>query len=139
MPIDEYFKFELGELPYRSIKFHTFDIPSPQCYPVPSVNFTHCGPYTRLTEWKKLPEHGSHPFMTTVTFEEPCDYKDNGMQRYYPVKDVSGSNQALYKKYKALTPEHLTFIGRCGMYVYIDMHQAVNSALSFAHVINKSK
>jgi UDP-galactopyranose mutase len=130
MPIDEYFSFSLGELPYRSIKFHTLDIPSPQCYPVPSVNFTHNGPYTRLTEWKNLPEHGGHPFMTTVTFEEPCDYKDNNMQRYYPVKDVSGGNQALYKKYREQVPKHVTFIGRCGMYVYIDMHQAVSIALN---------
>jgi len=137
MPIDEYFNFELGELPYRSIKFQTFDIPSPRCYPVASINFTHNGPHTRLTEWKNLPEHGDHPFMTTVTFEEPCDYKDNEMQRYYPVKDVSGENQTLYKKYKEQIPAHVTFIGRCGMYVYIDMHQAVSSALSTANAFSK--
>jgi UDP-galactopyranose mutase len=132
MPIDEYFGFKHGHLPYRSIRFHVVDIPSPRCYPVPSINFTHDGPYTRLTEWKNLPAHGSHPFMTTVTFEEPCDYKDNDMQRYYPVKDVSGANQALYKRYRDETPEGMTFIGRCGMYVYIDMHQAVSSALATA-------
>ena len=136
MPIDEYFKFKYGELPYRSIKFHTVDIPSPRCFPVPSINFTHDGPYTRLTEWKNLPEHGSHPYQTTLTLEEPCDYKDNDMQRYYPVKDLSGKNQALYKKYREDTPENMTFIGRCGMYVYIDMHQAVSSAISCTSLIN---
>lgn len=132
MPIDEYFDFRYGDLPYRSIKFHTLDIAAPRCYPVPSINFTHDGPHTRLTEWKNLPGHGEHPHMTTLTFEEPCDYKDNDMQRYYPVKDISGENVALYKRYRAETPEHMTFIGRCGMYVYIDMHQAVSSALATA-------
>jgi len=132
MPIDEYFGFKYGHLPYRSIKFHVVDIAAPRCYPVPSINFTHDGPYTRLTEWKNLPGHGSHPYQTTLTFEEPCDYKDNDMQRYYPVKDVSGANSALYKRYKEETPAHTTFIGRCGMYVYIDMHQAVSSALACA-------
>ena len=132
MPIDEYFDFRYGDLPYRSIKFHTLDIAAPRCYPVPSINFTHDGPHTRLTEWKNLPGHGEHPHMTTLTFEEPCDYKDNDMQRYYPVKDISGKNVALYKRYRAETPEHMTFIGRCGMYVYIDMHQAVSSALRTA-------
>jgi UDP-galactopyranose mutase len=134
MPIDEYFDFKYGDLPYRSIKFHTLDLPTPRCYTVPSINFTHSGPYTRLTEWKNLPGHGEHSFMTTVTFEEPCDYKENDMQRYYPVKDVSGTNIELYKRYREETPSNMTFIGRCGMYVYIDMHQAVSSALAVASV-----
>lgn len=132
MPIDAYFDFKYGDLPYRSIKFHTLDLPTPRCYPVPSINFTHDGPYTRLTEWKNFPNHGSHPFSTTVTFEEPCDYRDNQMERYYPVKDVSGANIALYKRYRSETPADTTFIGRCGQYVYIDMHQAVSSALATA-------
>jgi UDP-galactopyranose mutase len=71
-------------------------------------------------------------YITTLTFEEPCDYKDNNMERYYPVKDRDGNNRALYEKYKNETPENMTFIGRCGLYAYLDMHQAVNSALATA-------
>ena len=39
----------------------------------------------------------------------------------------------LSEKHKKLTNDKMTFIGRCGMYVYIDMHQAINSALSTAN------
>jgi len=132
MPIDEFFDFRLGELPYRSIRFHTLDLAVPRLFPVAQVNFTHDGPHTRVTEWKNLPGHGDHSFLTTLTFEEPCCYKENNFERYYPVKDISGVNLKLYKDYRALTPENMTFIGRCGQYVYIDMHQAVSSALAVA-------
>ena len=66
---------------------------------------------------------------TTLTYEEPCDYMVNDFQRYYPVKDVNGENRKKYEQYKKLIRPNMTFIGRCGMYVYVDMHQAINSAL----------
>ena len=135
MPIDVYYDFMFGELPYRSIKFHTVHIPSPKIFPLTQTNFTHNGPYTRITEWKNIPCHGENDQMTTLTFEEPCDYKDNNMERYYPVKDIDGKNRDIYKKYAAYNKNNdpnITFIGRCGMYVYIDMHQAISSALATA-------
>jgi UDP-galactopyranose mutase len=132
MAIDEYFDYELGELPYRSIKFHDFHIPVTRIFPVATVNFTHDAPYTRVTEWKNLPAHGESDIFTTLTVEEPCDYKANRMERFYPIKDISGKNIQLYKKYKAMSPQNMTFIGRCGTYVYLDMHQAVSSALAIA-------
>lgn len=132
MPIDEYFDFRYGELPYRSIRFHTSTLPVPRVYPVATVNFTHRAPYTRVTEWKNLPGHGEALGHTTLTVEEPCDYRDNHMERYYPVKDKSGRNRELYKRYEQMVPANMTFIGRCGLYAYLDMHQAVNSALTIA-------
>lgn len=133
MPIDVYYDYRYGELPYRSIKFHHVDIPTPRLLPAATVNFTHVGPYTRMTEWKNIPHHGHNHTMTTITYEEPCDYRTNNMERYYPVKDVLGTNREIYKLYAAIKHPKMTFIGRCGMYVYIDMHQAVASALSVAH------
>jgi len=132
MPIDQYFDYVHGELPYRSIKFHHVDIPSPVLLPVPCVNFTHSGPYTRMTEWKNFPEHGVNDSMTSITYEEPCDYKENNFERYYPVKDLEGTNRDIYKKYREMTPPNMEFIGRCGMYVYIDMDMAISSAFSTA-------
>ena len=132
MPIDDYFNFVYGTLPYRSIKFHHVDLPLVKALPTGTVNFTHDGPYTRVTEWKNLPCHGINKQYTTLTYEEPCDYMVNDFQRYYPVKDVNGENRQKYEKYKSLIRSNMTFIGRCGMYVYIDMHQAINSALSTA-------
>ena len=132
MPIDDYFGYAYGTLPYRSIKFHHVDLPMNKVLPTGTVNFTHDGPYTRVTEWKNLPCHGINNQYTTLTYEEPCDYMVNDFQRYYPVKDVNGENRKKYEQYKKLTRSNMTFIGRCGMYVYIDMHQAINSALSTA-------
>ena len=133
MPIDEYFKYKHGELPYRSIKFHHKTVPMARVLPTATVNFTHNGPYTRVTEWKNIPNHGIDSKQTIITYEEPCDYKDNNKERYYPVKDVDGVNRETYKKYKEMVDtDRMTFIGRCGMYVYVDMHQAISSALATA-------
>jgi UDP-galactopyranose mutase len=130
MPIDEYFDFCHGELPYRSMKFHDVHIPVPRLLPTAAINLTNDGPYTRVSEWKNLPKHGVNPVFTTLTYEEPCDYKDNNMERYYPVKDLDGANREVYKLYRAMTPNNMKFIGRCGQYVYIDMHQAISNSLA---------
>ncbi len=132
MPIDEYFDFIHGPLPYRSIKFTNTTFPTSTLFPTAQTNFTHSGPVTRVTEWRHLPNHGGHPHMTSLTYEEPCDYRDNNYERYYPVKDIYGENRALYKKYRDIVGSNLTFIGRCGQYVYLDMHQAVGSSLAVA-------
>lgn len=132
MPIDEYFQFCYGPLPYRSIKFTHLTFPTSTLFQTATVNFTHNGPHTRVTEWRHLPGHGSSEFMTALTYEEPCDYKDNEYERYYPVKDISGKNRALYKRYRELVGRNITFIGRCGQYVYLDMHQAIASAQAVA-------
>jgi|TARA_B110000908_G_scaffold166606_1_gene217994 UDP-galactopyranose mutase len=130
MPIDQYFDFKHGNLPYRSIRFETVTVPIPRALPSATLNFTHDGPQTRVTEWKNIPCHGDNKYSTTLTFETPCDYADNNFERYYPVKDADGVNRALYQKYKNEQPGNVTFIGRCGLYAYLDMHQAVNSALA---------
>lgn len=133
MPIDMYFNYDYGELPYRSIKFHNVVLQQPKVLPTATVNFTHDGPYTRVTEWKNIPAHGENDYTTVLTYEEPCDYKDNDYERYYPVKDIEGTNRETYKKYKErVNEDKMTFIGRCGMYVYVDMHQAISSSLATA-------
>jgi UDP-galactopyranose mutase len=131
MAIDEFFDFDLGRLPYRSIRFHSVSLPMPFVLPVAVVNFTHHLPYTRITEWKHFPAHGDGQW-TTVTYEQPCAAEENADERYYPVKDVLGTNRELYKGYLTRVPERMTFIGRCGQYVYLDMHQAVSAALAVA-------
>ena len=138
MPIDEYFQCRHGELPYRSIRFHHHDLPVPSLFPVATVNFTHSGPHTRVTEWKKLPNHGDNPLFTSITVEEPCDYRGNNYERYYPVKDLHGKNRELFNRYRAMAPENMTFIGRCGLYAYLDMHQAISSALEISKRFLKS-
>jgi UDP-galactopyranose mutase len=132
MPIDEYFEYKFGALPYRSIKFHSYTVPVPRLLPVATVNFTHNGPFTRVTEWKNLPGHGECRDFTTLTVEEPCDYSENFNERYYPVKDIQGKNLEILARYRAIELPKLAFIGRCGLYAYLDMHQAVSSAIAIS-------
>lgn len=136
MPIDEYFGFRLGELPYRSLRFHHETAAGTPAQGWSVTNFTDTGRFTRETCWHALPHHlvratGRH----TRTREEPCDYRDNGMERYYPVKTADGRHAALYARYAALAAREpkLQFIGRCGTYQYLDMDQVIGQSLRNAH------
>lgn len=132
MPIDVYYDFCFGELPYRSIKFHNVWLPSINLFPTSVVNFTHDLPYTRITDWSMFPNSLSNGDFNLYTYEEPCDYKENNNERYYPVKDILGENRDKFRKYHSINNDKVTFIGRCGLYVYINMDQAINSALATA-------
>lgn len=133
VPIDEYFGYRFGELPYRSIKFHhhAFAGPNP---PASVVNYTDSRPFTRETYWHLLPCHNNNAPCKTRTVEEPCDYKDNSMERYYPVRDAEGIYAARYRDYAehAKDFEKLRFIGRCGTYTYLDMHQVIAQSITMA-------
>jgi UDP-galactopyranose mutase len=136
MPIDEFYEYCYGELPYRSIKFETINLPLPLALPSAVVNFTHEGPNTRVTEWKHIPNHGENLYETTLTFETPCDYKENNFERFYPVKNANGENRELYLKYAEIKNEKMTFIGRLGLYAYLDMDQCINNALNLVKSYN---
>lgn len=129
MPIDEYYNYCFGELPYRSIKFTDIYFPVPKLLQVTTVNFTHKGPQTRMTEWKNIPHHGSNDEMTTITYEEPCGYKENNNERYYPVKDVNGENNKKYEQYKKIENNKMTFVGRLGKYAYFNMDEIIEDSL----------
>jgi UDP-galactopyranose mutase len=124
-PVDEYFDYTYGRLPYRSLEFkwETRDIPVAQAAPV--VNYPNDHLYTRVTEFKYLSGQ-EHP-KTTLVYEFPTDEGDP----YYPVP--TAANAALYAKYLALaesTPE-VQFLGRLGTYKYYNMDQVVAQALAY--------
>jgi len=123
-PIDEYFGYCYGRLPYRSLRFEfeTFEVP--QVQPVAVINYPNEQPYTRITEFKHLTGQ-SHP-KTTVVYEYPQAEGDP----YYPVPRPE--NAALYQQYKALaeaTPG-VHFVGRLGTYKYYNMDQVTAQALT---------
>ena len=145
LPIDEFYNFCEGALPYRSIRFHHRADPLPDPNGVwkahdganfSVVNFTDDGPFTRETAWHRLPHHHRHDKgRATITREEPCDYRDNDFERYYPVKTADGCNEATYQRYRTLArreSSRVTFIGRCGTYRYLDMDQVINQSLMSA-------
>lgn len=135
MAIDEYYNEDFGPLPYRSIRFHHREEPATYALGQTSVvNFTDARAYTRQTDWSRLPEHAATGPRKTVTLEQPCDYRANALERYYPVKTSDGRNDATYRRYatRAALEPAMTFIGRCGTYQYLDMHQVINQSLKGA-------
>ena len=124
-PIDEYFDFRFGKLPYRSLKFDHRTLDQVQYQPVGTVNFPAPDvPYTRISEYKHLTGQ-NHP-RTTITYEYPAAEGDP----YYPIPRAE--NQALFKRYEALgdTTEGVTFVGRLATYRYYNMDQIVGQALA---------
>ena len=124
-PIDEYFDFQLGHLPYRSLRFEHQTLEQEHYQPVAVVNYPHPDvPYTRITEYKHLTGQ-THP-RTSITYEFPCDDGDP----YYPVPRAE--NAELYKRYRALAEQtpNVTFLGRLGTYKYYNMDQVVGQALA---------
>ena len=133
-PIDEYYDFRFGALPYRSIRFHHEAVRRDAVgASSATVNYTDRSRFTRSTYWHLLAGHDlAGAEVVTCTTEEPCDYRDNDMERYYPVKTADGRYEDRYKSYRALgdADADLDFIGRCGTYQYLDMHQVVNQTLA---------
>jgi UDP-galactopyranose mutase len=124
-PIDEFFDYRFGKLPYRSIDLRQVTLDREQFQPVAVVNYPSPDvPYTRVTEYKHLTGQ-RHP-KTTVSYEYPCW----GGEPYYPVP--SPENAELYRKYRELADglPDVAFIGRLGSYRYYNMDQVVAQALS---------
>jgi UDP-galactopyranose mutase len=137
MAIDEYFDNAFGPLPYRSIRFHHRDVPLTYGKgAAATINYTDGGRFTRETDWSRSPNHlVQERDRKTVTQEEPCDYSDNALERFYPVKTSDQRFDATYARYKALAGEEkrMTFIGRCGTYQYLDMHQVISQSRTGAY------
>ncbi|RST32318.1 UDP-galactopyranose mutase [Sphingomonas ginkgonis] len=124
-PIDEYFDWKFGKLPYRSLRFVHSTIDKEEFQPVAVVNYPSPDiPYTRISEYKHLTGQ-VHP-QTSITLEYPAAEGDP----YYPIPREE--NQRLFKQYEALadaTPG-VTFVGRLATYRYYNMDQIVGQALS---------
>ena len=123
-PVDEYFDFRHGKLPYRSLEFkhETKDTEVYQSAPV--VNYPNDNLYTRITEFKYLT--GQEHSKTSIVYEYPRAEGDP----YYPVPRPE--NAELYAKYKKLADETpgVHFVGRLATYKYYNMDQVVAQALT---------
>lgn len=123
-PVDAFFDYRYGKLPYRSLefKFETFDMPVYQ--QTGTINYPNDYDYTRITEFKYL--SGQEHNKTTVVYEYPQDEGDP----YYPVPRPE--NTDIYKKYQALAEgtDSVHFVGRLATYKYYNMDQVVAQALT---------
>ena len=132
-PIDEYFDYQHGPLPYRSLEFTHETHHKPVFQSAPVVNYPNEYAYTRITEFKYLTGQ-EHP-LTSIVYEFPRAEGDP----YYPIPRPA--NAALYKKYQALADEHpeVHFVGRLATYRYYNMDQVVAQALTLYSKISGQK
>lgn len=123
-PIDSFFEYRYGKLPYRSLEFkhETHDVE--QFQPAPVVNYPNEQLYTRITEFKYLT--GQEHRKTSIVYEFPQAEGDP----YYPIP--RRENADLYAKYKALADARpdVHFVGRLATYKYYNMDQIVAQALT---------
>ena len=124
-PIDEFFDYRFGKLPYRSLEFKHETINKRHFQTAPVVNYpSEQVAYTRITEFKYLT--GQDHAKTSIVYEFPKAEGDP----YYPVPRPE--NNLLYKKYQALadSASGVHFVGRLATYKYYNMDQVVGQALS---------
>lgn len=132
-PIDSYFNYCYGRLPYRSIefRFETHDMETFQ--PTGTINFPNEHPYTRITEFKYLTGQKHHK--TSIVYEYPKAEGDP----YYPIPRPE--NAEIYKKYQGLanTMTNTYFTGRLATYRYYNMDQVVAQSLSLFEKITQTQ
>jgi UDP-galactopyranose mutase len=123
-PIDEYFNYCYGKLPYRSLEFKFETIDAEVFQPTGTVNYPNEQLYTRITDFKYLT--GQKHSKTAIVYEFP---KADG-DPYYPVPRPE--NAELYKKYQQLAASmtNTYFVGRLATYKYYNMDQVVAQALT---------
>jgi UDP-galactopyranose mutase len=129
-PIDAYFDYCFGPLPYRSLRFEHEHLPRMRRYQsVGTVNYPNDHDYTRITEFKHLT--GQEHDGTSIVRE----YPSAAGEPYYPVPRPQ--NEELYRRYaeRAANEPGVTFVGRLAQYRYYNMDQVVAAALKAAQNI----
>ena len=128
-PIDAYFGYKHGPLPYRSLRFEFETREVAQHQAVGTVNYPNDYAFTRVTEQKYL--SGQHSPVTTLVTEYPQAHVVGENEPYYPV--LQEENRSLYERYAAearALQGRVMFAGRLADYKYYNMDQACARALS---------
>jgi UDP-galactopyranose mutase len=123
-PVDEYFDYRFGRLPYRSLHFEHRTLDQEWLQSVAVINYPNEHEYTRVTEFKHLT--GQKHARTSVVYEYPRADGD----AYYPIPQPA--NATLYAQYHQLAQSApgVHFVGRLGTYRYYNMDQVVGQALT---------
>ena len=125
-PIDDFFNYKFGKLPYRSLRFEHQTFHKEYYQGSQQVNYPNEYDYTRVVEWKHAT--GQESNVTTITREYSC-LAEGDMEKYYPIPKED--NHELYRKYKAEADklDKVFFCGRLADYKYYNMDQVVARAL----------
>ena len=123
-PVDSFFDYAYGKLPYRSLEFKHETHDCEQFQTAPVVNYPNEQAYTRITEFKYLT--GQEHRKTSIVYEYPQAEGDP----YYPIPRPE--NAEVYAKYKKLADaeKDVHFVGRLATYRYYNMDQIVAQALT---------
>jgi UDP-galactopyranose mutase len=132
-PVDEFFDFRFGKLPYRCLEFKHETLNQERYQPVAVVNYPNDNPFTRVTEFKHLTGQ-EHP-KTSIVYEYSCSEGDP----YYPIPRKE--NAEIYKRYQELAEQAgVHFVGRLATYKYYNMDQVAAQALTlYAKMTNVTR
>ena len=130
--IDEFYNYEYGELPYRSVHFKLEEYNKPYYQSNVSINYPCNYDFTRIHEYKYFLDDKSEK---TVIAKEHSEFFENGRnERCYPIPN--DKNTELYNKYLAKNKnDNIFFLGRLGDYRYYDMDKAILRALELFDTI----
>ena len=134
-PIDEFFDYQFGELPYRSLKFEFQKVNKEFYQEVGTVNYPNNNDFTRITEMKYLT--GQRIAGSSICFEYPKAFSDKNKEiRYYPIPQKE--NNVLYKKYLSEVDKlnSIYFCGRLAEYKYYNMDQIIVRSLMMSRGVN---
>ncbi len=122
-PVDSFFNYQYGKLPYRSLEFKHETHDNEKFQDAPVVNYPNEQAFTRITEFKYLT--GQEHKKTSIVYEFPQAAGDP----YYPIPRKE--NAEIYAKYKTLADARsdVHFVGRLATYKYYNMDQIVAQAL----------
>jgi UDP-galactopyranose mutase len=130
-PIDRFFDYRKGELSWRTLDFELEKLEKNYYQENSVVNYADLEtPYTRIHEFKHFyPERG-HSTQSTIIAREFSRRANINDEPYYPVGTVR--DKEILKDYKQMseTLSHVYFGGRLGSYQYLDMHMAINQAMT---------
>jgi len=136
--IDQFYDYRFGKLQYRTVRFETEVLDTPNYQGNAVINYTDCdAPYTRIIEHKHFETFGQAVYdnpKTVVSREYSTEWRP-GMEPYYPVNDER--NATLYAQYKTLaeSEKNIYFGGRLAEYKYYDMAPTIEQAMALAKKI----
>lgn len=134
--IDEYFDYQYGELPYRSLKFDIRTIDKEYYQKSVVTNYPNDYDFTRITEHKYFLDEKSNK--TIISVEYPQAFSLGKNERYYPINNEK--NDKLYNKYllESKKLENVYFFGRLGDYKYYNMDLAVGRVFELFEKLKNS-
>ncbi|MCX5619422.1 MULTISPECIES: UDP-galactopyranose mutase [Bombella] len=135
-PLDRYFNYAYGRLPYRTLDFEKYEgLGDYQGTAV--INYCdEAVPYTRIAEHKHFTPWEAPHLKKTVWFREYSRLAQADDAPYYPIRLAHKSQNLAHYIQKARATPHVSFLGRLGTYRYLDMDVTINEALQACQKID---